>query len=151
MAAEKTADEKQSKRRRRRRRDSDEDEQPAEPPKGLTEGKGYATPGRRTTGKEKRKGNAFTRPFINLAEYLGDVNSELKKVSWPTREETARLTRIVIIATIIAALVLGAISTAMSIVIRQGLDFPIILVVIMVGATAGVIWYFRQGNRTGGY
>jgi len=42
-----------------------------------------------------------------LVRYFQDTGEELRKVTWPTREETLRLTLIVLGSTAAAALVLG--------------------------------------------
>lgn len=42
-----------------------------------------------------------------IFEFLKDVRIELKKVSWPTREETIRLTGIVILTSVALAAFLG--------------------------------------------
>ncbi len=46
---------------------------------------------------------------IGLPQWLDDIFSELKKVTWPTREETAYLTMVVIIVSVIAGVILGGI------------------------------------------
>jgi preprotein translocase subunit SecE len=46
---------------------------------------------------------------IGLPRWLEDIFSELKKVTWPTREETAYLTMVVIIVSSIAGVILGGI------------------------------------------
>lgn len=40
--------------------------------------------------------------------FLKEVRSEMSKVSWPTRQETVRLTEIVIGASIVVALFIGS-------------------------------------------
>ena len=45
------------------------------------------------------------RPAIR--RFFGDITAELKKVTWLSRRETAYLTGVVIIMTVIAAVVLG--------------------------------------------
>ena len=42
-----------------------------------------------------------------IQRYFRETSSELKRVSWPTRPEAWRLTRIVIVVLIITALFLG--------------------------------------------
>ena len=42
-----------------------------------------------------------------LMEFLKDVRVELKKVSWPTRQETAKLTGVVILVSVVIAAFLG--------------------------------------------
>lgn len=57
-----------------------------------------------------RRQAAVRRPSLpKLGRYLGEVISELKKVVWPTRAETRRLTIMVIIISIVIGLFLGAI------------------------------------------
>lgn len=43
-----------------------------------------------------------------------NVITELRKVSWPSRDETVRLTLIVLVITIVVALILGAIDYGFS-------------------------------------
>lgn len=40
-------------------------------------------------------------------EFLKDVRAELKKVSWPTRQETTKLTMMVILVSVVIAAFLG--------------------------------------------
>jgi len=49
----------------------------------------------------KQDGTRFRR--------FGEVIAELKKVHWPSRPEAARLTGIVLVATVIAGVLLGAV------------------------------------------
>ena len=44
-----------------------------------------------------------------LFQFFGEVVSELKKVTWPTREETTRLTILVIAVSVAIGIVLGII------------------------------------------
>ncbi len=55
----------------------------------------------------KRKG-------FKLFNYFGEIINELKKVVWLTRRETAYLTGMVLIVTIIAGIVLGALDFGFS-------------------------------------
>src|ERR1700712_5478315 len=59
--------------------------------RGVTAGKGRATPSNRRQSEEEESGNVATRTVGGLREYLGGVRSELGKVIWPTREEAQRL------------------------------------------------------------
>ena len=45
--------------------------------------------------------------FARLAAYFKEVKIELKKVTWPTRTETAHYTVMVIVISAVAALYLG--------------------------------------------
>lgn len=56
---------------------------------------------RESRDKEPQRENAIVRTYR-------EVRSEMKKVVWPTREETARLTAVVIAVSVVASLILGA-------------------------------------------
>jgi preprotein translocase subunit SecE len=115
--------------------------------RGVTQGKGRATPGRRTQVDEEEEGNVATRTFGGIREYFEGVQSELGKVAWPTREETLRLTGIVLTALVICAIVLGIIGLIYTEIFRIGLDLPIIFVAIVVGAIAVTVFVFWRSNR----
>jgi preprotein translocase SecE subunit len=51
---------------------------------------------------------------FRLFSYIGEIINELKKVVWLTRRETAYLTGMVLLVTVIASLVLGAIDLGFS-------------------------------------
>jgi len=55
----------------------------------------------------KRKG-------FKLFNYIGEIINELKKVVWLTRRETAYLTGLVLIVTVVAGIVLGALDFGFS-------------------------------------
>jgi preprotein translocase subunit SecE len=57
----------------------------------------------------KRQAVARGSIFSRLNRYFREVISELRKVVWPTREETRRLTVLVIIVSVAVGLFLGAI------------------------------------------
>lgn len=145
MAAENTTVEEKKPRRRRATRNEDVEEEDDQ--LVVSESKGKVTPGRRNQADEVR-GNFITRPFLSFAEYLGEVNSELKKVSWPSREDTVRLTRIVLIVTIIASLLLGALRIVTDRVVAAGLVQPIIFIVIFLAVVGGAVWYNRRSRTT---
>ena len=46
--------------------------------------------------------------------WLDDIWSELKKVTWPTREETAYLTMVVIIVAVAVGILLGGVDIVFS-------------------------------------
>ncbi|OQA42614.1 MAG: preprotein translocase subunit SecE [Chloroflexi bacterium ADurb.Bin325] len=54
---------------------------------------------------------AEARPRITdrIAEYLRDTRGELRKVSWPTRQQTINLTLIVLAVTVVMAAFLGTV------------------------------------------
>lgn len=53
----------------------------------------------------------MANPPVNIA---ADLVSELKKVTWPTRAQTLRLTGIVIIISLIIAFYIGIIDTLLT-------------------------------------
>ena len=152
MSADKTVgDEQKSGRRRsllgRNRPEEEIEEEDLVEERGVTVGKGRATPGRRQQDEEEDTGNVATRTFGGVREYLEGVRSELSKVIWPTREETQRLTIIVIVTLIASAAVLGAISLFFTELFRIGLGSPIILIAVMVIAIAGGLIFMQVNNR----
>ena len=51
--------------------------------------------------------NIFQRAWHRIQEFLRETVGELRKVSWPTRQEAINLTRIVIIVIAIMSVILG--------------------------------------------
>ncbi|HET7664066.1 MAG TPA: preprotein translocase subunit SecE [Rhodanobacteraceae bacterium] len=51
----------------------------------------------------------FTTPGRGVRNYLRETQFELRKVVWPTREETIRTTLIVIVVVVLLSIVLGLI------------------------------------------
>lgn len=47
-------------------------------------------------------------------KFVSDIISELKKVTWPTRQEATYLTTLVIIFTVVVAIILGVIDYGFS-------------------------------------
>ena len=47
--------------------------------------------------------------FLLKKGISGDILSELKKVSWPTREETVKLTAVVVLISLIISIYIGII------------------------------------------
>jgi preprotein translocase subunit SecE len=56
----------------------------------------------------------FTRMIDNVREFLGDVRTELKKVSFPTRAETIGSTTVVIVFCVLMSLYLSMIDSFLS-------------------------------------
>jgi preprotein translocase SecE subunit len=57
---------------------------------------------------------AAKKKGFRLFNYIGEIINELKKVVWLSRRETAYLTGMVLLVTIIASIVLGAIDLGFS-------------------------------------
>lgn len=101
--------------------------------------------------QKKREGNLIQRVGGDLREYVEGVRSELRKVTWPTRDEATRLTIIVIIALIITAIVLGAVVLLFTELFRVGLDSPLVLIVFMLVAAVVGFVINRAQNRSSGF
>ncbi|MBX3014424.1 MAG: preprotein translocase subunit SecE [Caldilineaceae bacterium] len=63
-------------------------------------------------------GRATTaKPENALVRYFRDTRAEISKVTWPTREEGLRLTWVVSIVTLVAAIVLFGIDSLFSLIV----------------------------------
>jgi len=51
--------------------------------------------------------NFFQRTWYKIRKFIAETIGELRKVSWPSRQEAIRLTEIVIIVIIVMAIILG--------------------------------------------
>jgi preprotein translocase subunit SecE len=60
-----------------------------------------------------------------VVRYLRETRGELRKVTWPTRQESQRLTAIVLGVTAVMALFLGALDFIFSNVIQTLVEFVI--------------------------
>jgi preprotein translocase subunit SecE len=133
--------------------EDDDSEAEAVNTRGITAGKGRPTPGRRNTKEVETassapSGNVVTRPISGLREYFEGVSSELRKVSWPTREDVRNLTIIVLATTIVASLTLGVIGVGFTELFRLGLLNPVIfLVFFIVVGVIGFFLYRRSQNQ----
>lgn len=96
--------------RARRKRNRGEVFQTSAPGGATTEKKNRPTPSRRDAQPSASVGNRIERlPVIGgLVTYFRNVYIEMQKVTWPTREETIRLTRIVLSVTVGFSVSLGA-------------------------------------------
>ncbi len=157
MSADKT--EEQTNRRRsllgRNRpveEEPEEQDDELEVDRGITAGKGRATPSRRRQAEEEEEsGNVATRGFGTVREYFEGVRSELSKVIWPTREETQRLTIIVLVTLIVSSIVLGAISLLFTNLFIIGLAAPIILIGLILIVVVVALVFYRLNNRRSPY
>jgi preprotein translocase subunit SecE len=66
---------------------------------------------------------ARQRPFLEriIPQPVRDVISELRKVTWPTREETTRLTVVVIVVAVAIGLALGAVDIGFNWLVEETL------------------------------
>jgi preprotein translocase subunit SecE len=128
----------------------DSDESDISTNKGYTPKKGRPTPGRRSRVDEEEEGNVVVRGVGGLRGYFEDTREELKKVTWPTREEATRLTLIVLVVMIVSAIVLGAIGLLFAEIVRWGVATPIILIAFFAVIVAGVLGFLYWTNRGSG-
>ncbi|MBZ0285470.1 MAG: preprotein translocase subunit SecE [Anaerolineae bacterium] len=122
--------------------------------RGISERKGRATPSRRALQEieeAKAEGNFITRRINGLLEYIAGVRSEVQKVAWPTREETRRLTGIVLVVMILSSITLGVISLLFSAFINAGLQpgsSAIFFVALIITVVIFAIYVRRSNRRT---
>lgn len=137
--------EKRARRRKRRKeaREGDETE------KGASEKKGYATPSRRKgeTNIESQD-NALVRPFRGIIDYFEGVRGELEKVTWPTQEETTRLSYIVAAVTVVSSLFLGGLALIFTQLFNVGVDNPSLFIGAFVAFLVVLFFYARYSART---
>lgn len=67
---------------------------------------------KKSGSKKPAKQQAAKKQPRGLRLFYRETMGELKKVSWPTREEAIALTRVVIIVMVIMAIVLGGLDAA---------------------------------------
>jgi preprotein translocase subunit SecE len=53
-----------------------------------------------------------------IVTFLSETRTELKKVSWPTREELKQSTRVVIVATFMVTIFIGVVDQILSRIIK---------------------------------
>lgn len=66
----------------------------------------------------KEAAEAKPKIIARISEYLKDTRGEIRKVSWPTRQQATKLTLIVLAVTIMMALFLGALDLVFSSLVR---------------------------------
>jgi len=57
------------------------------------------------------KPNVPNIPKISPKRFIGEVISELKKVTWPSRDETIKLTAVVIVLSVAVGAFIGALDS----------------------------------------
>jgi preprotein translocase subunit SecE len=66
--------------------------------------------------------DTLKQPVTRSVEFLQECWVELKKVHWPTRQETQAATIVVIIGVTLVAAYLGIVDTVLSWIIRRALS-----------------------------
>ena len=88
--------------RRQQRQAAAPKEGAAQPPRGLG-----AT--RRPTSSRGARTSTASRRRLRQPAWMEDIVSELKKVTWPSRDETIYLTTVVIVVAVLVGTLLGGI------------------------------------------
>jgi len=57
--------------------------------------------------------------FEKITKFLKETRAEMRKVTWPTRDELIGSTKIVIIATLVVTLFIGIIDQILTLIIRR--------------------------------
>lgn len=53
-----------------------------------------------------------------IGKFFGEIKSEMRKVTWPTREELKESTKLVIIATFVTTLFVGFVDQVLTQIVR---------------------------------
>ena len=96
----------------------------------------------------KTEQNTVTRIIDPIARYLRDTRAELRKVTWPTREEAWHLTLIVLGASVAMAIILGAADLIFAEIMRGIVTSNLIWigagVLVVVGGAAAIYLVGRE-------
>lgn len=57
--------------------------------------------------------------FEKLVKFFKETKAEMRKVTWPTRDELVGSTKIVIIATLVVTIFIGVIDQILTLIIRR--------------------------------
>lgn len=104
------------------------------------------------SGRSLSAGGIIRRiPVVrNVVAYFQDVAAEMQKVTWPSREETSRLTSVVLAVTVSFAVGLGLLDTFYSWWFRQAFHADSEWIFLVVGAIVATLvsgGYFALRNR----
>lgn len=143
-------------RARRKRKRGEVVEKASETDAAITGKKDRPTPGRRAkTATKATTSTSFIQriPVVrSVYNYFVAAYVEMTKVTWPTREETIHLTRLVLVVTIAFSIGLGVFDVFYSWWFRQALDNDVVFlgIGVLVLLAAGGITYFvwRQEEPT---
>jgi preprotein translocase subunit SecE len=64
--------------------------------------------------------NKLTGWFHRTAAFLGSVRDELRKVTWPTRPELVKATRMIIVLSIVLGLTIGLLDWLLQLILVEG-------------------------------
>lgn len=110
-----------------------------------------------TEEKEIKEKESEGSLLDRIRNYFADVRTELKKVSWPSREDVINLTRIVTVVIVLASIVLGLLSAVLNYIIND-VHFATVLdmvsltrlpiFILLFAVILGVTWWvFRRDAK----
>jgi preprotein translocase subunit SecE len=67
-----------------------------------------------------KSSNKLTGWFHRTAAFLVSVREELKKVTWPTRPELIKATRMIIVLSVVLGLVIGLLDWLLQLILVEG-------------------------------
>ncbi len=73
----------------------------------------------RVRGPSWNRPGTENRMFEKIRKFLGEIVAEMKKVTWPTREELKESTKLVIIATFVVTVFIGVVDQLLTLLIRR--------------------------------
>jgi preprotein translocase SecE subunit len=150
MAADKTLGEQPERRRRTltgKSREALREAAKGEERAVATKARTAAPARRERDDDEDEKPRGIAGVFVGLREYFEGVQSEARKVVWPTPEDTRRLTITVLITLVIASIVLGLIVFVFTELFRVGLQEPIVLLGFMAVVVVAAFAVWRINSR----
>ena len=80
-------------------------------------------PGTRTATEERRPGGAPAGVARKAADFLQEFKTEMKKVTWPGRKDTAASTFVVIVTVLVIVAFLGLVDIAIGRAVQSILSF----------------------------
>jgi len=57
--------------------------------------------------------------FEKIARFFDEIKGEMKKVTWPTRDELKESTKLVIIATFVVTIFVGVVDQVLTLLVRR--------------------------------
>ncbi len=81
-----------------------------------------------------------------IVKYFQATRAELRKVTWPTRDETRNLTTIIVIVTIVMAIFLGTLDYVFQLVAAGVIAGEVVSIIIAIVLFAGIAaaFYFNS-------
>jgi len=90
---------------------------------------------------------ATTRDTNPLVKYFNETRAELRKVTWPTRDETRNLTTIIVIVTVAMAIFLGLLDYIFQIVTAGIVAGDFVRIIIGIVLFLGGVAAFYYNNQ----